>query len=286
MIRRVSMAMPDSQLATQDDQPPPSLVQQALSEAQQAVPEAQQPKFFVYVIESPSAPDLYHKRSESDVIKQAVGLNLIPCVARLAISREAFEAAIKLGLTHAMQQYPEFLPILHISAHGNANGLQLSDGEVVEWQELRTLLTPVNEALQGALIVCMSCCEGYAAIRMAMFTEDAFLPFYALVGSGSSPTWGETAIAFATFYHLIAKGESVPNAVYAMGIASGVQEFFQTTGEEQRLSFIEYIKRINAGEVREELKEESQGVPPPELAKMGALETGSIAATEQTAEVQ
>ena len=51
-------------------------------------------KFFIYVIESPSAPDLYHRRSESDMIEQAVGLNGIPSVARMAISREAFEPAM------------------------------------------------------------------------------------------------------------------------------------------------------------------------------------------------
>ncbi|SRR6266571_409302 len=234
-------------------------------------------KFFIYVIESPSAPDLYHRRSESDMIEQAVGLNGIPSVARMAISREAFEAAVRIGLREAMQQYPTLLPILHISAHGDQNGLELSNGDIITWEELRTLLTPANEALQGGLMVCMSCCEGYAGIRMAMFEEESALPFFALVGSSTSPTWPETAIGFATFYHLVAKGQDIQDAVAAMRTASGVSEFFVTTADEQRRSYLDYIKTkmIDAGEVRAELKkEEKTNVAPGDLAKMAALETG------------
>lgn len=59
-------------------------------------------KFFVYVIESPSAVDLYHRRSEGDMLRQAINLNQIACALRLAVNLEAFTAAIRIGLYEAM----------------------------------------------------------------------------------------------------------------------------------------------------------------------------------------
>lgn len=63
-------------------------------------PQATPPKFefFVYIVESPSASDLYHGRSEGGLVAQAIGLDLIPCVARTAINTEAFTAALRIGL--------------------------------------------------------------------------------------------------------------------------------------------------------------------------------------------
>src|SRR5215475_948208 len=88
-------------------------------------------KFFVFVIESPSAVDLYHRRGEGGIIHQAVTLSNTPCVVRTAISLQAFEACLKIGLSEAMQIYPGRLPLLHISAHGDKEGIQLSNGDTI-----------------------------------------------------------------------------------------------------------------------------------------------------------
>ena len=87
------------------------------------VPLDQRLKFFVYVVESPSAPDIYHGRSESFLLQQAIALNGIPCIARYAINKEAFYAAIRSGLSEAMAQHPNLLPIIHLSAHGDSHGI-------------------------------------------------------------------------------------------------------------------------------------------------------------------
>jgi hypothetical protein len=229
-------------------------------------------KFFVYIIESPSAPDLYHKRSEGDLLRQAINLDGILCVSRYAVIKEAFEAAIKIGLHEVMEIHPNLIPILHISAHGFSEGIQLSNKEIVTWAELKELLKPLNKALQGYLIVCMSCCMGYAGTRMAMFTEDTDLPYFAIIGNGASPNWSDTAVAYATFYHLIAKGETVIDAVKAMCISSGDNQFYVETAKETRKSFIEYIQKLNANTVKEELRNDVRKEPPSNLAKLTKLE--------------
>jgi len=229
-------------------------------------------KFFVYIVESPSAPDLYHKRSEGDLLRQAINLDGIQCVARYAVTKEAFQAAIIIGLREEMEQFKNIVPILHISAHGNSDGIQLSNKEVISWSELRELLKPINKALQGCLIVCMSCCEGYAGTRMAMVPEDPDLPYFAIVGNSGSPLWADTAVAYSTFYHLIAKGEFVPKAVEAMRVASGDYNFVVETAKESRESYIEFVKKLDTNAARVELDQGVQKDPPSNLAKLTDLE--------------
>lgn len=192
-------------------------------------------------------------------------------MSRLAISREAFEAALKIGLSEEMRGLPDLMPILHISAHGFEDGIQLSNGEVLLWSELKEALLPVNAAFQGFLVVCMSSCKGYSGVRMAM-ELDGDLPFFALVGCADSPTWSETAVAFSTFYHQVARGAYLQDAVAAMRMASGNSRFFAESGQELRQSFLEYIATPRPAAVREELEAEAEKEPPGELAKMRALE--------------
>ncbi len=226
------------------------------------LPPEQQTQFFVFVIESPSAVDLYHRRSEGDIVRQAVELNGISCIVKTAISLEAFNACLKLGLSEAMGQRPGFLPLLHISAHGNAHGIQLSDGYAMPWAELKEHLRPVNQALGGSLVVCMSSCEGYAGTRMAMHPEEADLPYLALVGCSAQPTWGETAVGFATLYHQLWRGEHIANAVTAMQVASGNEHFFLEHAAQTRQSYIDYLNTVNPAQAQEKLEDIVASEPP------------------------
>lgn len=226
-------------------------------------------KFFVFIVESPSSVDLYHGRSEADLLGRAVGLNAIRCASRTAINLEAFVAAIRVGLHEEMTAKPGLIPILHISAHGFSDGIQLSSGEVLDWNALRQLLKPVNKALDGSLIVCMSTCEGYSGSRMAMVLDDPDHPFFAIVGNGGKPTWPETAVAFASFYHLVANGHYVSDAVKAMCVASGNSSFFLTTAEEAKQGYLEFVKnkKVDTEEAAQELQKEEKNEPSNELAK-------------------
>ena len=218
------------------------------------LPPEQRVKFFVFVIESPSAVDLYHRRSEGEIVRQAVELNGISCIVKTAISLEAFNACLKLGLSEAMSQRPGFMPLVHISAHGNSHGIQLSDGYAMSWAELKECLRPVNQALGGSLVVCMSSCEGYSGIRMAMYPEETNLPYFALIGCGAQPTWGETAVGYATLYHQLWRGEHIGRAVEAMRVASGNEAFFLEHAEQSRQNYIEYLNTVNPVQAQENLE--------------------------------
>jgi len=219
------------------------------------LPPDQRTRFFVFVIESPSAVDLYHRRSEGDIVRQAVELNGIHCIVKTAISRVAFGACLKIGLKQAMAQLSGFLPLLHISAHGNSDGIQLSDGYVMPWAELKDHLRPVNEALGGSLVVCMSSCEGYSGIRMAMHTDQVDLPYLALVGCAAKPVWGDTAVGYSTLYHRLWRGEHIATAVDAMRVASGNPEFFLEHAVQTRQSYVDYLNTVNPAEAQQRLED-------------------------------
>ncbi len=203
-------------------------------------------RFFVFVIESPSEIDIYKRRSEGEVVKQVADLNGIPCVVRTAISQQACMACFQIGLKEARASYPGYTPVIHISAHGNSEGIQLSNGHVMDWDELKEHFRPVNQDLNNFLVVCMSSCEGYAGIRMAMENDTAPLPFYALVGCSEKPTWSETAVGYATLYHQLLRGEHIEVAMNAMRTASGNPYFFYQHASATRE---DWIKRLESSPV-------------------------------------
>jgi hypothetical protein len=231
------------------------------------IPPEERFQFFVYILESPSAVDLYHGRSEADMLRQAVNLNRIPCVSRIVVNSDAFRAALTLGLPEAMEANPQRTPVIHISAHGFDEGIELTNGDRLLWDELGELLRPVNKALSGSLFICMSTCKGFSGQRMAMVTDDGDHPFLAIVGNGEEPTWPETAIAFASFYHLLAGGHYVGEEVQAMCVASGNDRFYVVTAEEAKQGYLDYLASNDTSAAIEELKEESPNAVPTEFLK-------------------
>jgi len=181
---------------------------------------------------------------------------------------EAFEASLKIGLAEEMKRYEGMIPILHISAHGNSEGVQLSDKTVIPWAILRQFLAPINTALNHGLLICLSCCEGYSGTRMAMFIEDEGYPFYAIVANSEEPLWSDTAVAYSAFYHLLSKGEFIVDAVKAMRIASGNQTFWVETAEYSRQGYLEYVKKVNVPAAQVQLEEKTSQEEPNHLAML------------------
>jgi len=237
------------------------------TEAADGVSQPERSGFFVYVVESPSPVDIYHGRSEGGIVAQAVALDGTPSVVRTAINPDAFVAALRIGLPQAMKEYPDKFPLLHLSAHGGPDGIQLSSGDIIEWAQLRTLITPINQSLQGHLILCMSACEGYSACRMAMGLGSDPHPYFAMIGHCGTPTWSDTAISYLVFYHLVAKGTHPVEAVEAMKAASGDAGWIVETAQETKKSFLEAVmKELSLGAAQREL----EGVAEKEELPQGA----------------
>jgi hypothetical protein len=82
------------------------------------------------------------------------------------------------------------------------------------------------------------------------------LPFHSFVSTTGNPKWPETAVGYSTFYHRFANGSSLEDAVEAMKIASGHDEWVLESGETIRQGFIEYMaSRIDLSEAQRDLGE-------------------------------
>jgi len=198
-------------------------------------------KGFVHIVESPSADDLLDGRTEGRVLREALRLAGISQWYSLATNRQTFFKALEESLVKAWG-YHKQPPILHLSMHGDNEGIGLTDRTFLSWEELRHILTPVTNAMQGGLLICMSSCFGTAGCRMAMH-EQQDNPFWGLVGNTASPSWADAAVAYVTFYHLFFKGIPVDDCVDRMKFASNDLNFIFLNGHKVKADWADYMTR-------------------------------------------
>lgn len=123
------------------------------------------------------------------------------------------------------------MPIIHISAHGGEDGIELTDGDVIYWEKLNRLLTELHAKI-GPLnfppplpqnlpkvLVCLSSCSAFKGFAE---NQPPTGVIQAIVGAADDVGWCEALIAFSTFYYqtLILKSD-YSSAVVAMNLAAG-----------------------------------------------------------------
>jgi hypothetical protein len=218
-------------------------------------------KGFVYIIESPSAHDLLDGRTEGRTLGEALTLAAIPHWYSLAIDKATLTQALGPRLLEACRALGK-LPILHLSVHGNQNGVQLSSGEFISWHDLRNLLLPLNQAMQGGLLICMSSCFGASGCRMAMYS-DSEPSFWALVGNTGNTPWADAAVGYVTFYHLFFKGTGVEQCVPAMRVAAGDPNFLLVSGPEAKANWLAFVQKQTPSQFSQNLQRAAQQVQQP-----------------------
>lgn len=178
---------------------------------------------FVHIIESPAPEDLVEDRCEGGILGEALRIAGMQHVYSLAVNRDMFVHSITNRLLGAVMK-SQSTPILHVSAHGNVEGIALTSGEQITWRRLADLARPLANALEGNLIVCLSACNGAAGCRMAMEPGNGHT-FGVLVSNITEVSWADAAVAYVAFYHRLFRGSSVAEAREAMKFASGDQNF-------------------------------------------------------------
>ncbi len=196
---------------------------------------------FVHIIESPSDDDLLEERMEGKALSKALKLADIPYSYNLVTTKKSLTSAIRWKLHEAVKKFNK-PPILHISMHGNNEGVGLTNGEFISWQDLRNELTPLMNNMNGGLLICMSSCSGGSGCRMAMHENEDF-PFWALIGNTQDALWSDAAVAYITFYHLFFKGMNAIDCVSAMKIASNDKNFSIFEGAEVKKDWGKYIRQ-------------------------------------------
>lgn len=204
-------------------------------------------KAFVHFIESPRPDDILDGRTEGRALVESLQLASITVEYNLAVTGSAFRSCLDQRLVVAWKKHVDQLlkPIIHLSCHGNRDGISLTDGEFIAWPDLRPLLLPALNAMNGGLLLCMSSCGGAYAGTMAM-DEDSNKPFWNLVGPQDSVSWPDAAVGFASFYHLFFKEVPISDCVKGMNTASGTGAFSVFSGQYLRDGWMEALSRANS----------------------------------------
>lgn len=196
---------------------------------------------FVHIIESPSNLDLLDGRTEGRALSEALSLAEIPHRYNLVTNGQTLGQALGPRLVQAWKTFGG-RPILHFSVHGNQDGISLTDRSFLSWHHLRQGLLPLNRAMQGGLLICMSSCFGSSGCRMAMYSDDE-PPFWALVGNTGDAAWSDAAVAYITFYHLFFKGLPVETCVQSMKVASCDHNFMLHQGKSTKAGWITFLSQ-------------------------------------------
>lgn len=180
-------------------------------------------EFFVYIIESPNNDNFFDKVFEGESLSSSLKLMDIESIHRFIISRENLEYALKEEVINLAID-KKLRPIIHISAHGDHEGIQLTDNDEVYWNDLADLLKPLSSLLEGKFILCMSSCKGFSAFEMAL-TLDKQLPFFNIVGNTQDVNWDDALVGFTSFYHILKKTMDFSKGIEALKVSSGNKNF-------------------------------------------------------------
>lgn len=195
----------------------------------------------VYIIESPSSQDLFEGRCEGRALSEALALAGTDVKYRLAPNRITFDRALQYIIEdfHTNFSKSSPMPFIHVSAHGDEDGIELTDGEYFEWDDFRLILENINREIGfvpfrtlpvskeiSRIALCFSTCDGFTAHKIHLGDP---CPFQFLVGPISKVSWADSLTAFQVFYHA-ANFRSIPyaQAVNLMNQATGLHGVFQS----------------------------------------------------------
>ena len=138
------------------------------------------------IIESVGAQDLAKRRSEGEGLQIILRLLDVPCALVLASSEHELRTALRV---FAKGRYSH----LHLSCHGNENGIELTDGTFVRWSDLAQLFEAhVSSHYSLSISACRS---GLPAVAEA-FAARRFYPWL-LIGTKADTEWGDALIGWA-----------------------------------------------------------------------------------------
>lgn len=191
----------------------------------------------IYIIESPSSTDILDNRKEGYALSEILKLadiqnqyynvverkNLFECLNRIQNDTKTISG----GLGHV---------IIHVSMHGNGEGIGLTSGDFISWKEFAEILKDFNETLGyidfGGGLKCsriainMSSCKGFNAKTINKYSMESL--YTTLVGPTESVNWSDSLLAFATYYHnTIHRTNTIRVAVDVMNSSAGLENIFQ-----------------------------------------------------------
>ncbi|MCW4001535.1 MAG: hypothetical protein NWE93_14995 [Candidatus Bathyarchaeota archaeon] len=195
----------------------------------------------IYIIESQRDSDILDNRTEGRALSASLDLAQIQNIYYQVVTIETLEECFRIISDDISFNRLRGLiaPFIHISAHGNRDGIILTDNTFIDWDRMRQYIDKINVEIGfikpipskpkfnvSVLNLCFSTCEGINANKIQGDLSDN--KYVCLVGPSTSVDWSDSLIAFVTFYHQVFyKNKTASEAITNMNAASGLNNIFQ-----------------------------------------------------------
>ena len=100
---------------------------------------------------------------------------------------------------------------LHLETHGSEDGIGLSSGEIVSWEEFYDVIRPLNVKMNNLLVVVMAMC--YGAALMSYIEPKERAPFLCFVGSTRVESEHNIPRGFKVFYSVYTSALDIATAL-------------------------------------------------------------------------
>lgn len=151
------------------------------------------------------------RRLREDLRDIAISLSPTPEIQYYRIESPADFMDVIRQLTRDVEAGGSY-PLLHFEGHGGELGLEMANGAVVTWNELKNELIPLNEAMGLNLMLVLAACHGATFISAMSTIERA--PVWGIIGPTSS----------------VGAGEGTPAAIKALNENGGIK-YYRTSAE-------------------------------------------------------
>ena len=195
----------------------------------------------IYIIESQKDSDILNKRTEGKALSASLDLSQIENQYYQVVTIEMLEECIKqICIDISFNRLRELaIPYLHFSAHGNEEGIVLTDKTFIDWNKMRLYIDSINlnigfikpkpenpKLILSILNLCFSTCKGIFARNIQGDLPDN--KYVCIVGPNDAVDWSDSLIAFSTFYHQVFYKHKCGNdAIKNMNFAAGLDNIFQ-----------------------------------------------------------
>lgn len=144
-------------------------------------------------------------------------------------------------------------PCLHIQCHGDADGLQLTDGSRMLWNRLKPLLVDINIASRMNLFLVLACCYGGYFAAECRYHEP--VPFAYILGPGNAIAADPLFALNNAFYTELLRTRDVTQALTVAGASrAGISYFSMSAVGIFRVALGARMKGAGSAESRARLR--------------------------------
>lgn len=170
-------------------------------------------------------------------------------------------------------------PIIHFEVHGSEqkDGLVLTSGDLVEWEELYQELFPINKAIKNELFVTWAVCHGNFFMSSAYLNRPA--AFRGMVGSFETIYETDLQLRFYEFYEELFRSLDLNKAYEALAKANpDMPNSFRCYSAEMifAMTWERYEKDLTTDTALEQRAKQLYRTNSLEFAKHGITESGIV----------